>query len=465
MTPQAHGLSPIGYHRDGRPIYPMAGGDGTAPLLTADLVSDLGKGAVADAIKAVNTVSDADRPAATKDAPAVHIKTQFPSIKRALRTAKAGKLDGIEREIHMAGKSLWYAGLDDDDEVEGVIWPRTPQEMGAVLWTLGEKRMGDRIDSAVKAMTESLTSTISGGTAGGLLTPPEFRQDLFAFALAPRNALRRVPGIRVIPVTGHDIKLPRESTRAGASQASEAGTLTSADATLALQSITIEKQFASRRWSGELGADSDPTFTTFLDATVVRDLEIQQDVQWLRGTGSTPQITGLINYSGLTTSTATVVAAANGATPTFDDFMDAAYDLDAVNAEADFAIGHPRSINSLRKKKGADGRYLMSFDGTPRGFGNGRDNSGPDAIVADFLPFYKTTNMPITNTVGSSTDCTTIIIGDSRQVVVLERQGIEIMLSPHVYFTTDEMAIRAIARSSIAILQPTAVTLLTGVRP
>jgi HK97 family phage major capsid protein len=337
--------------------------------------------------------------------------------------------------------------------------------MLTVLREIGETKSADAVDHAIKAMTEVVTYTAGSGTAGGFFVPPQFLQEQFAYALSPHNALRRALGPGgVIPVVGHDIRLPRESSRAGASQQSEAGTLSSADATLSQQSITIEKQYAMRRWSSELGADSDPAFSVFLNKSVLRDLEIQQDIQWLRGTGSSPQIYGLVNYSGLTTSSAAVVAATNGASLTFDDVMDAGYDLDAVGANADFAIGHPRNINVLRKKKDTNGRYLMSFDGTPRGFGMANNPGGPDAILADFLPFYKTTNLVITQTVGSSTDCTTIIVGDSSQVFILERQGVELMLSPHVYFTTDELAVRATARSAVAILQPTAVTLLTGVR-
>ena len=442
---------------------------GDTPMLTADQVSELVKGAVADAIKAVNQPDPAARPAApAAGAPTFLKRSYIPSKGRALRLiAEHAKLDGIEAEIHAAGKSLWYHQLASGDSVSdtSVIWPRTASEMVEVLSTIGETKSADRLDMAIKAMTEAVTYTLSGGTGGGINVPPEFRQDLFAFALAPRNALRRTPGVRVIPVTGHDIRLPRESTRAGASQASEAGTLSSADAVLAQQTITIEKQYAMRRWSGELAADSDPAFSAFLDATVVRDLDIQQDIQWLRGTGSTPQVTGLLSYSGLTTSTAPCAVATNGASLTFDDVFTAAYDLDAINSEANFAIGHPRVLHTQRTKKDADGRYLISTDGTPSGVGLARNAGGPDAMLANTLPFVKTTNLLITQTVGTSTDCTTIIVGDASQVLILERQGIELMVSPHVYFTTDELAVRAIARSAVAILQPTAVTLLTGVRP
>src|SRR3990167_1031683 len=371
-------------------------------MLTVDQVSELVKGAVTEAFKAINTVAPEERPAAAKAAPTILTrKQQFPNVKRALRGAMNGKLDGLERDMHDAGKAMWYQKLDDGDSIEAssVIWPRNPAEMLSVLREIGETKSADRVASAI----------------------------------APRNALRRVPGVRVIPVTGHDIRLPRETTRAGASQAAEAGTLSSADATLASQTIVIEKQYAMRRWSSELAADSDPAFSVFLNKTLLRDLDVQQDIQWLRGTGSTPQVVGLINYSGLTTSTAPVAVATNGASLTYDDFMDAAWDLDDINANADFAIGNPRVINTLRKKKDANGRYLASFDGTPRGFGNANNPGGPDAIMADFLPFYKTTNLIRTQTVGTSTDCTTVIIGDSSQVLILERQGVELMVSPHVY--------------------------------
>lgn len=437
------------------------------PMLSADQVTDLVKGAVADAIKAVNTVTDDARPAAVKaEAPAIITRTQaFPSLKRAMKNALHSKQDGYEAEFTAAAyKAFGYNDLGDNDSVTpgAVIWPKSLEEARTVFETMGASKHRDRVDSAIKAMSNDGSYALTGGTAGGILVPPEFAQSLFAYALAPRNALRRVPGVRVIPVTSNNIRLPRESVRAGASQANEAGTLTPTDATLAQQSIDIEKQYAMRRWSDELGADSDPAFMAFLDATVVRDLAIQQDSQWLTGNGTPPQVYGLINYSGLTTGPS---LGTNGRTPSHDDILDAVYLLDAVNADADFAIGHPRAINSLRKVKDAQGRYLITPSGSPQAVGAGFNGSGADAVLADVLPFYKTTNLSITQTVGSSTDCTTIIVGDSRQVVILERQGVEVMFSPHIYFTTGEMAVRATARSAVAILQPTAVTLITGVRP
>ena len=221
----------------------------------------------------------------------------------------------------------------------------------------------------------------------------------------------------------------------------------------------VEKQYAFRRWSSELAADAQPAFSTFLNRTVVRDLGVQCDIQYLRGTGSTPQITGVLNYSSLTTGPS---LGTNGRSVTHDDFIEGVYLLEAANVtNPDFVIAHPRTLNTLRKSKDGVGRYQWTPTGVPLA---GGAPGAPDLMVAGYLPAYKTTNLTITETAGSNTDCSTAIVGDSSQVMIVERAGIEIAFSEHLYFTTDEIAVRALIRSAIVILQPAAVTLITGIR-
>lgn len=437
---------------------------GDTPMLTADQVENLVSTAVAAGIKAANTVDPEERPAAAKAAPAFHKRRGLPSFDRALKAAGTDDWSnaGFERDVQKAARELWDPKQDWGLSKYGVLWYKSPQEALALFDYMGEREATkemDRVDSAIKAMSESLTVSISGGTAGGLLVPPEFRQDLFAYALTPQVALRRVPGVTVLPVNSNIVRFPRESSRAGASQASEAGSLSSADATLAAQQIVIEKQYAFRRWSSELSADAQPAFSAFLNQTVIRDLGVQQDIQYLRGTGSTPQITGLLNYSSLTTGPS---LGTNGRSVTHDDFIEAVYLLENANvSNPDFVIAHPRTLNTLRKSKDGVGRYQWTPQGQPVA---GGAPGAPDLMVAGYLPAFKTTNLTITETAGSSTDCSTAIVGDSSQVFILERSGVEVAFSEHLYFSTDELAVRAISRSSLVLLQPAAVTLITGIR-
>ena len=438
---------------------------GDTPMLTADQVESLVANAVAAGIKAANTVDPEARPAAAKvAAPAFHKRRGLPSFDRALKAAGTEDWSnaGFEKDVQTAARELWDPKKDWGLSKYGVLWYKSAKEALDLFEYMGEREATkelDRVDSAIKAMTESLTVSISGGTAGGLLVPPEFRQDLFAYALTPQVAVRRVPGVNVVQVNSNIVRFPRETTRAGASQAAEAGTLSSADATLAAQQIVIEKQYAFRRWSSELGSDAQPAFSAFLNQTVIRDLGVQQDIQFLRGTGSTPQITGLLNYSSLTTGPS---LGTNGRSVTHDDFIEAVYLLENANVtNPDFVIAHPRTLNTLRKSKDGVGRYQWTPQGLPLA---GGAPGAPDLMVAGYLPAFKTTNLTITETAGSSTDCSTAIVGDSSQVFILERAGVEVAFSEHLYFNTDELAVRAISRSSLVLLQPAAVTLITGIR-
>ena len=71
----------------------------------------------------------------------------------------------------------------------------------------------------------------------------------------------------------------------------------------------------------------------------------------------------------------------------------------------------------------------------------------------------------ITQTQGTSSDATYIILGNFSYCAILERQGLEIATSEHVVFANDQTAARATARSAIAITQPSAVTTIAGIRP
>jgi HK97 family phage major capsid protein len=379
----------------------------------------------------------------------------------------------FERDISQAASELFgYSGerLDADDPIveevgagknyRSVIWPKTRAEMADVLYAVGERAHAeevDRIDMAIRAMAE-------GTSGGGLeLVPTQFAQDRFAYVMTSTIAVRQVPGIQTMPVRSNVITLPRELTAAGASQANEAGTLTAQDAVLATQTINIRKQYGFRRYSNELLADADPAWNEFLANTLVRDVALSQDLQYLEGSGGAPQIQGLVGYTGLTS----LSSGTNGASPDFDTFYDAQYALRLVNAEPDFIIAHPRVLNSLAKLKDSDGNYILSNRNgvnAPGAFGTGLPGAAPKGIVIE-IPLWFSSQINIARTVGTSTNCTTVIIGRADQVLLLDRQGIEVAFSEHLYFNTDETAARAIARSAIAVITPIAVATIAGVKP
>ncbi len=449
--------------------------------LTLEQLQQTVTGAVTAALKAINTVDPDERPgAAAKSAPAFNrSRYALPRLGVAMKALHAGAFrasSAFERDVSDAAAELFgYKGAKDDNENDPVvaevgagrgyrslIWPKTRAEFADVLLAMGERAKAgeiDRVDAAIRAMAEGT------GSAGGFLVPTQYLQDQFAYALVSTTALRQVPGIQTMPVTSNVIALPRESAKAGASQIAESAPLTAQDATLAQQTITIRKQFGYRLYSNELLADATPAWMEFLANTLVRDVALQQDIQFLNGSGVAPEIQGLIGYSGITAGPS---LGANGSSPTFDHLFDGVYNLRAANAEPDFAIGHPRVLNSLSKIKDTTNNYLLSNAGgygVPSLMSTGlRDAAAPKAVVLGFLPVWFSSQLPINLTVGTSTDCTTAILGNSRNVVILERSGIEVAYSEHVAFNADQSAARAIGRAAVAVLQPGAVETITGIR-
>lgn len=445
--------------------------------LTKEDLAGLMKDTVTAAIREINTPAEEDRPAAseaTRSAPAFNRRRYvMPRLGQAMKAAYRGgwrSSEAFEKDVSQAAADIFgYRGekTEDNDPItdefgkaksyRSIIWPKSRAEMAEVLYAMGE-RGNETADAAIRAMVEGTPAS------GGYMVPPLYAQDKFAYDLVSTIAVRQVPGIQWMPVRTNSVLLPRESSPAGASQADEAGTLNAQDATLAQQTIAIRKQYGFRRYSNELLADADPAWNEFLANTLVRDVALQQDIQYLEGNGVAPQIQGLYDYTGNTD----VSAGTNGASPDFDIFYDTQYALRLVNAEPDFVICHPRVLNSLAKIKDADGNYILSNQSgvnAPQAFGTGLPGAAPKGVILGTIPMWFSSQINIARVVGTSSDCTSVFMGASNQVLGLDRQGIEIAFSEHLYFDTDETAARAIARSAIAILQPDAVAQINGLRP
>lgn len=442
----------------------------TEGFLTPEQVKDLVSGAVADAIKAVNTPDPAQRPGGTSDAvktaPNVNLnRPQRPSLARAIFAMRTGRWQGaeLERDIVQAtaAKYLPEAGPSS------VVVPSSAEAYAGVLEDAAIKTQGsDAIGQyAVKALSEGTNSVSYGNTTGAALVPVQFLQDEFVLALLSTVALRSIPEVRTIPVNSNIVLLPRESTQATTSSAAEAGTLNSADPAFATQSFTIQKQYGYRTFSNELLNDSNPAIDRYIARTLARDVALFQDSQYLEGSGSGSNLTGIRNYSNLTTSS---FAPANGAAIGADDLINAVFDIRKANAEMTSWIMHPRTLQGIAKLKDASGRYLFNEFGNyggPAVLPNpGTTFTYPGTARGMLLgyPVYLSTQVLTNETKGTGTNLSHVIYGDFRYCAILERQALELAVSEHVAFNTDQTAVRAIARSAIALTQPTAFAVATG---
>ena len=80
------------------------------------------------------------------------------------------------------------------------------------------------------------------------------------------------------------------------------------------------------------------------------------------------------------------------------------------------------------------------------------------------VPVLTSSQISITETPGSSTDCSYIVAVDADQLVIGRRADVDVLFDPYSYGSTDQVQIITRVRYDFALLQSKAAQVLTGVR-
>jgi HK97 family phage major capsid protein len=431
------------------------------------------------AIRASNTVNPGDRPGGAGSGiamPNVNLnRPHRPNLSRAIRAVRRRNWKGaeLERDLSQATRDLFpfqAMGSDDADDDgefgESMTIPLGVEAYRTVLEETGIKTPASEFGKyAVRALGEG-TSAVTSVTSAGPLVAPQFLTDRFALSLTNAVVLRQIPQVQVIPVNKQIVELPRESVAAVAVAGTENTAVTPTDPTLVLQEFVVRKQIRLQLVSNEAVADADPSITAIINTMLARDVGLLQDSQYLEGSGSGVNVRGIRNYAGLTTSS--WVAATNGSTPGADDLLAMLFDIFTANAVPSALVMNPRTYRKILQLKDGQGRYIfttMANWGGPIFSNASLDPSYPGAFRGDLngIPVYMSNAVLANETQGSSNVASHIIYGDFTKCFILERQAVELFASEHYAMNADQTAIRAAARSTVALTQPTAFAVATGI--
>lgn len=307
----------------------------------------------------------------------------------------------------------------------------------------GEDRSGEML---IRAIT-------SASGIGAAATPPEYAST-FWDRLVPESVLL-ASGVQVISTTRDSLILPRLTADPTAAWTAEAGTITASDPNADTVTATPRKLAALVRASNESLADASPSIGEAINRTLARSLALSFDLGGFTGSGTAPTIRGLANVAGI----GTVSSGANGATPsTLDIFADGIGTVVEANANASVIVMAPRTWRTLSKIKEVSGSSV------PVLLGNGAaGQTVPRSLYG--VPVLLSAQLPINETQGTSSDCSSVFVYDASQVVVVRRQDLAIEVDRSVYFTSDETAVRAVLRVDLVVPNPAAVVRITGIRP
>jgi HK97 family phage major capsid protein len=174
-----------------------------------------------------------------------------------------------------------------------------------------------------------------------------------------------------------------------------------------------------------------PGFESYLRGRLGFMVKQREELQLLRGAGTTNTILGLYNRTGVQTVTGYGMS-------TIDSILAAITEIETdAFAEPTAMVIHPRDWFDVRTSKDLNGQYLL-----------GPATEDPSVARPWGLRIRVTTNA-IQNTA---------LVGDFRQAQVFRRSGITIAISTEHddYFVYNKLAVRAEERLALACYRPAA---------
>ncbi|GAA3829050.1 phage major capsid protein [Streptomyces chiangmaiensis] len=289
------------------------------------------------------------------------------------------------------------------------------------------------------------------GTLGAFI-PVQYANTYFDL-LRKRTAVLDA-GPVILPVQGAgSVKVPKVTSAVTIAGLAENTAITPADPSLSDITLDPKKFAAMTLIAREAIEDSQPELRQVVANSLLRDMAVELDRQLVTGDGTGQNLRGLRNTTGATAGPST---GTNGGALTFAFLADTMAAYDGANLDPDRSawIMHSRTWSSVRKLVDSQQRPIVSID--------------PTQGVRPTLwgrPVYISNSLSITETTGTSTDCSSIILADMSQVVVAVARQVELQVDESFAFNADQVAVRVTCRYDIGVPQPTAVVLTTGVRP
>ena len=319
--------------------------------------------------------------------------------------------------------------------------------------TFGAGRDGVDITNFLRGVanlktTESVRNALSVGTdtAGGFIVPNVLMPNILN-ALVPVSSLLQA-GAGILPMTdgGKTFTFPAVNAIPTASWRAEAGALATSDPTFRAVVATPRSLSFQFKISRELLGDGNG-LTEALYIAIGAAFAKELDRVGLRGSGTAPEPRGILNTVGIQA----VTNGTNGAslaTTKYANLFSGVQSILQVDAPMPTAaIMSPRSLVVL---------------------GGSLDSTGQPVRVPPMLEGMKligTSQIPNTLTVGASTDCSEIYVGDFTSTFFAIREGISIQVLTELYAGTGEIGFACHLRGDFVARYPGALAVVTGVRP
>lgn len=294
---------------------------------------------------------------------------------------------------------------------------------------------GARNDSERRALSVGVDA--SGGFTVPEPLAAEFIDKLRATAVVFRA------GAQTVQMDSDTLDIAKLASDPTASWTAENTEITASDPTFERVRLQARKLTALVKVGRELLEDS-VNVSAILENAFRQALALELDRAALFGSGTAPEPQGLFGITGVNE----ISMGTDGAVPAdFDDLVDAIVAIQSDNgADPTAAIWNPRTAGTYAKMKDTTNQPLS-----------------PPQMVAD-LQKLATTRVPIDQTQGTSSDASTVLVGDFRQMMIGMRVGIDLRLLNERYAEFDQVGFIARMRADVDVTHASHFAKVIGVR-
>lgn len=378
---------------------------------------------------------------------------EIDSLERRIEAARQceprfSQAEGIEWRNPETGAKIpvAYAGKGSFQDQLKAAFPEAP---GALDNELPKASLGEfmRGVSGMRITPSVRNSLLAGTDTAGGFTLPSYLQLQMLQAMVPNSSLLTAgAGIAKLEEGAKNYRIAAINTIPTAAWRLEAGTLATSDPVFRAVTITPQSLSFIFKISRELLADSN-NLDQALFTAIAQAFAKELDRAGLRGSGSAPEIRGILNTSGIQPVT-NGAAGASLATTAYTNFISALQSILAADGPMPTAaIMSPRSMTVLAG--------LLDTTSQPR----------RQPPILDNTKFIATSQIPNNLTVGASSDCSEIYMGDFSSVIYFMREGVSVQLLKETYAGTGEIGFACHTRVDAAATYPGALAVVTGVRP
>ena len=307
------------------------------------------------------------------------------------------------------------------------------------------------------AAAEEKALAASTAIDGGYLVAPQYSTDV----LESRKAATvvRKAGARELPMPTGTLHLPKVSSGVTGTYGGENTNAAHSNPTFGEDILNWKKLTVTSAISNDLLRYNSPAADAVVRDEIVRSLAVTEDAEFIRGTGVGSGPKGLRYWAAAGSIVAANTVSIANVTSDLGKCLYTMLDNNVPVTKGAWLFS-PRSHFYLNTIRDAVGNLAFA----------------PEMARGTLMsyPFFMTTSIPRTLTVGANADCSEVYFVNFDDVVIGDSQRLMIDVSSDAAyyngasvvaaFSLDQTVIRAITEHDLVVRDPNAVVVLTGVR-